>query len=185
MAEMKPDQKRLMIIGGGVLVLYLLYRYYKGQQANSNANTAGAPADASAQYAALAGQEQSDVAALQAQEQSDVANLLGANTQLGSDLAAAMTAFEATIGAQQAAWMKAEAAAIKKALGATKHDRTKPDKGKDTLTKIVAPGYKPVGWTNKVAKSGLWNTSTKGGQDVRKQPKSHKPKPHKPKKVKH
>lgn len=142
MPEMKQGQKRIMLIAGGALVLYLLYRYYQGQAANTNANQAGAPADASAQYAALAGQEQSDVAALQQQEQSDVANLLAANTQLGATLANAFTAFETQLQKQQNAWIKAEEKRLKElAMGHRQPNRGPRDKpGKITggITQIAS-----------------------------------------------
>jgi hypothetical protein len=77
-------QKKYMLIGGaGLILLYLLWRYYQGNQASNTASTTGTAAPTTASdYASLAGQEQADVAGLQSgiaglqsQEQSDVGGL--------------------------------------------------------------------------------------------------------------
>ena len=89
MGDLSKDQrKRIAIVAGVAVALYLLYRYYQSRTASTAAtSTTGvaAPDTAASDYASLAGQEQSDVAALQGQnsdllgqEQSDVAGLQGA-----------------------------------------------------------------------------------------------------------
>lgn len=103
--KLDKNQQKIAIIAGGAILLYLLYRWYQGQQANSTAATGvGVPATdtAASDYASLAGQEQgdvaslqdqlsgltgqesSDVAALQAQESGDVSGLTATIDQLGS-----------------------------------------------------------------------------------------------------
>ena len=71
MAELTDKQKRYAVIGaGGLVLLYLLYRWYASRQASSTASTASgtpAPDTSASDYAALAGQEQGDVASLQQQ----------------------------------------------------------------------------------------------------------------------
>jgi hypothetical protein len=78
------QQKQIALIAGGLVLLYLVYRWYSGNQASSTTTGAAAPDTSSGDYASLAGQEQSDMAALQgqnsqllAQEQSDVSGLTG------------------------------------------------------------------------------------------------------------
>jgi hypothetical protein len=85
---MKKNQKQIVIVVGGLVALYLLYRYYQANNANAAAGAA-APNTSASDYAGLAGQEQSDVAGLQSQnaqlgtqEQSDVQAL---NTALGTE----------------------------------------------------------------------------------------------------
>lgn len=82
----KEQQKRIAIIAGIAVALYLVYRYWQSRTASTAATSTGvaAPDTAASDFASLAGQEQSDVAALQgqnsdllAQEQSDVAGLQG------------------------------------------------------------------------------------------------------------
>ena len=73
--QLDAKQKRLALIGGGVLVLVLLYRWYASNRSASTSPSAGVPAPDSSQYAALSGQEQSDAAALQ-----------GQNAQIASEL---------------------------------------------------------------------------------------------------
>jgi hypothetical protein len=83
---MDDKQKKALMIGGGVVGAYLVYKLYQNHAANTastassgalapNATTSSDPY--SSQYAALSGQEQSDAAALQ-----------GQNAQLASDLQA-------------------------------------------------------------------------------------------------
>ena len=93
MSKLTPQQRQIAIVVGGVILLYLAYRYYQGQQGGASGQTSGAvaPDTAGADFASLAGQEQSDVAALQgqnsqmfAQEQSDVAGLQGDISGLGA-----------------------------------------------------------------------------------------------------
>jgi hypothetical protein len=84
MPELSKDQQKIALIGGGAVVLYLVYRWWSNNQ--SPASTAAgqtAPNTSGADYASLAGQEQSDVAGLQNQEQSDVSAL---QAQEGSDV---------------------------------------------------------------------------------------------------
>jgi len=78
------QKKTYAMIAGGLILAYLLYRWYSNNQTSSGATGAVAPDTASGDYAALAGQEQADVAALQgqnsqlySQEQSDIAGLTG------------------------------------------------------------------------------------------------------------
>lgn len=83
MNKMDKKQKQMAIIGGGLVVLFLLYRWYSSRSASTAAGAGVASPDTSASdFASLAGQEQSDAAALQGQntqlqnqEQSDVAAL--------------------------------------------------------------------------------------------------------------
>ena len=70
------------MIGGGALVLLLIYRWYHNQNQTAGSTTATGVDPSSSDYASIAGQEQSDVANLQQQnaqllnqEQSDVASL--------------------------------------------------------------------------------------------------------------
>jgi hypothetical protein len=71
MAELTDKQKRYAVIGaGGLVLLYLLYRWYASRQASSTATTAAgttAPDTSASDYASLAGQEQGDMASLQSQ----------------------------------------------------------------------------------------------------------------------
>jgi len=91
------QQKQIAMIAGGLILAYLLYRWYSNNQAGSTSTGAVAPDTASGDYASLAGQEQSDMAALQgqnsqlySQEQSDIAGLqsgiAGLTTQEQSDI---------------------------------------------------------------------------------------------------
>lgn len=89
---MDAKQKRIAIIVGAAVALYLVYRWYSGQTSSST-TAAGvqSPDTASSDFASLAGQEQSDVAALQGQnsqllgqEQGDVAGLQGAISGFGA-----------------------------------------------------------------------------------------------------
>lgn len=77
MSKLSKSQKQIVMVAGGALVLFLLYRWYVGNRNQQATGTATPATDtAASDYAALAGQEQGDVAALQQQEQSDFANLL-------------------------------------------------------------------------------------------------------------
>ena len=75
--ELDAKQKRVALIAGGALVLFLLYRYVSQSRQAAQSPTAGVPATdaSSSDYASLAGQEQSDAAALQ-----------GQNSQLSSEI---------------------------------------------------------------------------------------------------
>lgn len=113
MKKMDATQKRVVIVGGVLVVAYLLYRYYQGQQALSATNAAtlgGTPVTAGTDYATLAGQEQSDTASLQQKEQSDYANLLASIEAevLGQ------AKFESTINKQAAGFEKGQRHATKK-----------------------------------------------------------------------
>lgn len=99
----KPTQKKLLIGGGGLVVLYLLYRWYQGRSTSTAAQTAAGTAatgagttDGTAPVGS--GQEQSDVSGLAGQEQSDVnalaSGITAASAQEQSDVAA-LTAGEA------------------------------------------------------------------------------------------
>jgi len=97
------QQKQIAMIAGGLILAYLLYRWYSNNQASSSTTGAVAPDTSSGDYASLAGQEQSDVAALQgqnsqllSQEQSDVtglqSGLAGLTSQEASDVSGINTA---------------------------------------------------------------------------------------------
>jgi hypothetical protein len=75
--ELDAKQKKVALIAGGALVLFLLYRYVSQSRQAAQSPTAGVPATdaSSSDYASLAGQEQSDAAALQ-----------GQNSQLSSEI---------------------------------------------------------------------------------------------------
>lgn len=95
---MTDKQKRVALIGGAAVVLFLLYRWYAGNSAASSqtAATQVPSSDASgSDFASLAGQEQSDFAALQGQEQSDVqtltSSLSGIGTQEQTDITGVQT----------------------------------------------------------------------------------------------
>jgi hypothetical protein len=85
--KLDKNQQKIAIVAGGAIILYLIWRWYQGQQQNATAATGqSVPATdtAASDYASLAGQEQGDVATLQTQlsgltgqEQSDVAALQG------------------------------------------------------------------------------------------------------------
>jgi len=103
------QQKRYALYGGaGLILLYLLYRWYSGNQSsNQAASGAGitAPDTSSSDYAALAGQEQGDVAALQGalntltgQESSDVSGLTSGMGALGNQESADISGLTSTIG---------------------------------------------------------------------------------------
>ena len=92
---MSKQQRTVLIVAGGALALYLLYRWYQGRQAGTASTTT--PNTSSTDYAALAGQEQADAAALQGQnsqlaatEQSDVAALTGSLGTLSAQQQAAL-----------------------------------------------------------------------------------------------
>lgn len=79
---MTKQQKMIAAGVGGLVLLYLLYRWYSNNQSGSTSTGSVAPDTSSGDFASLAGQEQADMAAVQgqnsqlaAQEQSDVAGL--------------------------------------------------------------------------------------------------------------
>ena len=106
---MNDKQKRYALYGGaGLILLFLLYRWYSGNQASNTASTAAgtaAPDTSSSDYAALAGQEQGDVAGLQGglntltgQEQSDITGLQSTLAGLGSQESSDITGLTGTVG---------------------------------------------------------------------------------------
>lgn len=80
MAKPSPTQKKILIAGGGFLVLLLLYRLYaNNKQGTSSATGQSAnPNTSASDYASLAGQEQGDVASLQ-NDQSQLYGLITGN----------------------------------------------------------------------------------------------------------
>jgi hypothetical protein len=95
-------QKKYLIVGGaGLILLYLLYRYYSANQASNQQSTAAgtaAPDTSASDYASLAGQEQGDIAALQSQEQGDVAGLTSTLSGLTGQEASDVSGLTGTIG---------------------------------------------------------------------------------------
>lgn len=89
---MNKQQKQIAIVAAGAIVLYLVYRWYRGQSTAATGAGAASPDTASTDFAALSGQEQGDVAALQSQnssllsqEQGDISTLQQALAGLSSD----------------------------------------------------------------------------------------------------
>lgn len=98
---MTDKQRMYAYLGGGALLLFLIYRHFAGASASSAGGTIAPSADTSggAQYAGLAGQEQSDIAGLQAQEQSDVQTLM---STLGQNAATEQSDYQTVTGNEQA-----------------------------------------------------------------------------------
>lgn len=74
----KLNNRTILIGGAGLILLFLVYRYYQNNVAGGTAatTTGATPADQSgADYASLAGQEQADIAGVSGQEASDIGNL--------------------------------------------------------------------------------------------------------------
>jgi hypothetical protein len=99
------QQKQIALIAGGLVLLYLVYRWYSNNQTSSTTTGAAAPDTTSGDYASLAGQEQSDMAALQGQnsqllgtEQSDVTGLQSGLAGLTSQEQADVSGLTATFG---------------------------------------------------------------------------------------
>jgi len=124
---MSKQQKQIALIAGGLVLMYVLYRWYASRQTASTSTAAAAPDTSSSDYAALAGQEQADVAALQgqnsqllSQEQSDVSGLEGTISGLTATVGGWTDQINAIITGQQT--LGQDVAAL--AAGQKKMDRS-------------------------------------------------------------
>lgn len=107
MARISRNQRYILIGGAGLLILALLYRYYKGQSGGSGGSptTADPNGEVGAIGSQLAGQEQGDVAGLQnsignlqSQEQGDIGAIAAQEAQDVGGLQATLNALAGDLG---------------------------------------------------------------------------------------